>query len=206
LSKNQEVGFSLWLLGDHLMVHTGAKLLISNALLLITILVPGSVQAQSARDVIKLMTQLQVKCDLGISYDDYFHELETVIYEADTFLESKEAKRNSQLTKDIELIVDYYIDAQVVWDYKYGVNSIRDFLRKDDEEGMALWLFIQREYPEALKDYRSGGVLMDSNNAILIDPLLSIIWGRASICLEEAREQLTAIRSESKTPEAPKTN
>jgi hypothetical protein len=202
LSKNQEIGFSLWLFGEYVMVRTGANLLILHVLLLITILVPNSVQAQSAGDVIRMMTQFQMKCDLGISYEDYFHELETVTYEADSFLESEEAKRNPQLTKDIELIVGYYIDAQVVWDYKYGLNSIRDFLRKDDEEGMALWLFIQREYPEALKDYHSGGALIDSNNAILIDPLLSIIWRRASICLEEAGEQLRAIRSESTTLES----
>jgi hypothetical protein len=178
------------------MVHTGVKLLTLYVLLLIVLFFPDGVQAQSARDVIHMMTRLQVKCDMGISYADYFYGLETVTAEADSFLESEKAKSNPQLTKDIELIVAYYTDAQVIWNYKYGLNSTHDLISKDSDEGMALWLFLQREYPEALNDYRLGGALMDSNSAILIDALLPIVWGRASICVEEAREQLMADQSE----------
>ncbi len=55
--------------------------------------------------------------------------------------------------------------------------------------------------PPANPDSKLGGALMDSKGTIMIDPLLSIIWGKSSICLKEAKEQLMAVQPESKIPE-----
>ena len=74
--------------------------------------------AQSAKEAVFGLKKLQARCQSGISYNDYSNALADAKFPVNLFMESKEAKKNPELTDSINRVMKHYEYAGGLWNIK----------------------------------------------------------------------------------------
>lgn len=137
----------------------------------ISIMLSVPVYAQTAKDALMGLKKLQARCQAGISYRDYGNALADAKFPVNLFMESAEAKKSQDFTDSINNVINHYVSAGVVWNYKISNTTL---MNVNEPQGLA----VKKIYPQApivrggWKDYYS------------VDELLPYMWEKASVELE----------------------
>lgn len=139
--------------------------------MLITILLPQSVNAQSSKDAFRALKKLEAKIQTGISYKEYGPALGDAKFEVNLFSESPEAKEKPRLKEIINKTMNHYEEAGMVWRYQFAGRSLPYCMVPSEDS--ALIQQILRSYPLTRSKVDSMGRLS------YIDALKAI-WQEAS--------------------------
>jgi hypothetical protein len=146
----------------------------------ISIMLSVPVYAQTAKEALMGLKKLQARCQTGISYRDYGNALADAKFPVNLFMESAEAKKSQELTESINKVINHYVSAGVVWNYKISNTTLMDV---NEPQGLA----VKKIYPQApifrggWKDYYS------------VDELLPYMWEKASAELETTSKLYTRV-------------
>ncbi len=148
----------------------------------ITLVISNWVYGETAKDAYIALKKLEAKCQVGISYNNYFEALGDIQFDINMFLESRQAERNPELTESIIVTLDHYKFASTVLEYFYGNNAIIYHRGTDKDIGMD----IIYKYPKSLN------ALVRTEDSIGLNPfkVLKVIWNEASEELTRATELL----------------
>jgi hypothetical protein len=172
------------------------KLLALLPAILLGVFFPCFAHGQSAREAIKVLKELKVRCEKGISYTAYPTALADAKLEVRRFLGGKEATQNLLLAFKMEAILELYEEARLTWGLKFRkTNTSADrfhrggLLTLADEQDKAVWSAFLTAYPEADKDIGAGGAVVNGQSAS-IDAMVRMIWNRAAKELTEVENLL----------------
>ncbi len=152
--------------------------------------IPDSSFAQSARDAIRALRQLEAKCEAGISYMDYDSALRDVNIEVDQFLKSEEAEKDLPSRVLVRRVVRHYKSAGLVWKIKTDSRMANPDVLHKDSEAVPM---ITGLYPGIEEPAEKGGAMVTSESGssfLSITLIVSHIWGQASKDLKMAEDLL----------------
>lgn len=136
------------------------------------------VHAQTAKNAILALKELQARCEAGISLRDYAPALGKTKFQVNQFLENKEeTSKSKELNGHIFKAMFHYEYALDAWKAKSSRTGI---IKKDWEP------LIIKAYPQTDKLIDEGGARVISNSAgmqlnyLMPSSVLSIIWREAS--------------------------
>jgi len=127
---------------------------------IISIMIPISVHAQTAKDAILALKKLEAKIQVGISYRDYLPALGEAKFPVNLYLESIEAKNNTELSILIYKIIDKY--DQIGFVFKEKIRGRYRYLDNEsvgDAVERRYYNNLLNEYPEMNKFIEEGGAI-----------------------------------------------
>jgi len=146
----------------------GEKMKLILILNMIFFLISCSSYGPNAKNAILSLKRLQAKTQAGVSYRDYGPALGDTKYYVNLFIESKEAKKNPELTTAIKATMIFYELANIVWQQKFSnKDSIRSYFIDTSEP---LGKILDKIIPEAKHSY----------NLFNIDETIGKLWAKAS--------------------------
>jgi hypothetical protein len=145
--------------------------------LILSMGIPASTHAQSAKDALMALEKLEARCQGGISYSDYVKALGEAKFRFNLYYKSPDAEKYPDLSDSFEKAILHYEFAGMVWRQKMS-KKYGEFIDIDSELGKS----ITRSYPNAIKGMNAGSG-MDSGG-YAVDVLLPLIWAEASKELE----------------------
>jgi len=138
--------------------------------------------AQTAKDALKSLKNIEARIEVGVSYQDYPQIVAEANREVNMFLDSNEAKKNPQLAKNIKMALDYYITAKEIWDIKF--NCMDDFVLEAIGINNNCGKAIKRLYPHSRAEILPGNL----GPVYVISNVLRSIFNDASKELKKASE------------------
>lgn len=136
--------------------------------------------ADTTKDAVMALKKLEARCQSGISYRDYSGALADAKFPVNVFLESKESRKNTNLTDSISTAIRHYEFAGKIWHIR--ISADRSSLEHDEymlshagfiNINSTLGLEITEIYPQA--KHQAG-----SEDYYSIDLLLPLIWHEGS--------------------------
>jgi hypothetical protein len=163
-----------------------------------------TVHAQTAKNAIFALKELQARCEAGISLRDYAPALGKVKFQVNQFLENKEeTSKSKELNGHIFKAMFYYEYALDAWKAKSPRTGI---IQKNWEP------LIIKAYPQTDKLIDEGGARVISNSAgmqlnyLMPSSVLSIIWNEASKEIVNADKILVQFKDQKSYEELLKEN
>lgn len=129
-----------------------------------------------AKDAIKSLKKIALRCDSGVSYDEYSYALKDTEIEVNEFLSTTENPK-SELATTLLIAVSRYSKAKLVWDWKItnkGVTAVYTSGTLFDD------------IPEAYKPASQGGVLSEDGNWVMADEAIRYFWMKGKIATQVA--------------------
>ncbi len=138
------------------------------------------VYSQTAKEALMGLKKMQARCQAGISYRDYGNALADAKFPVNLFTESAEATKSQEFTESINKVINHYVSAGVVWNYKISNNNL---ISVNEPQGLK----VKKIYPQA-PTFRSGWTEYYS-----VDELLPYMWEKASVELENTSKLYTRL-------------
>ena len=158
----------------------------------ISIMFSVPVFAQTAKDAVMGLKKLQARCQAGISYRDYGNALADAKFPVNLFMESAESKNTPELTESINKVINHYVSAGVVWNYKISNTTL---MRINEPQGIA----VKKVYPQA-PYLRVPSLWGKDDEYYSVDELLPYMWEKASKELDNTTKLYTE-RGKAVTPD-----
>ena len=145
--------------------------------LLMLLISPQQGYPQTANDAYLALKKMEAKTQVGISHRDYYPALAETKFEVEKFLESKSAKKNSELSEHLDKALTLYIHAKDIFDLKMDGEKAA----VDDIAGE----LVRKIYPKAIAhpwQARDG----HRGKSYDLSEVLSGVWGEASKEIKQA--------------------
>lgn len=91
--------------------------------LLMILLVPATLHAETAKDAIQALKKLQMRTETGVSYREYPSILSDTKYTVKMYVESPEGALNSELSKLLLEPLNHFESALTIWKDKFSTNK-----------------------------------------------------------------------------------
>jgi len=140
--------------------------------------------AQTAKDTLKSLRNIEARIQTGVSYQDYPQIIADVNRGVNMFLESNEARKNPQFAKNIKMAMDYYMTAKEIWDIKF--NCMDDFVLEAIAINNNCGREIKKLYPNSKAEILPGNL----GPVYVISNILRSIFNDASKELKKASETI----------------
>jgi len=152
------------------------RFLIISLMVCFTAMLASQAHCQSAKEAMKALKKMDVRTEVGVSYQDYSPLVSDCKVEVDSFLESKAAKKSPEFAAHLKKAMDYYLLAKKIWDLKFMVSRPNDFPTVDSDIGQA----IRSLFPEAKSKKPTGPETYgDTRSYYYIPEVLNDIWVKA---------------------------
>lgn len=151
-------------------------LIASTALALTLITIPAF--PQSAKEALLALKKMEARCQSGISYQDYGPAVSDARIPINSFAESEDGKKSSELTEFLNKAMSHYEYAGKIWQLRfnpffqgYGIIEVTSSLGQE----------IGELYPKA--DAK--------NEKYIVEEILPVVWEAAAKELEHATNLYT---------------
>ena len=151
--------------------------------------------AQSAKEAVLALKELQERRESGISYRDYRNAIADAKSPVSLFAESADAKRYPELMDLMNKVMAHYEYAGNLWHYKMTSRDAQ-FIEVSSDLGRD----ITRSYPEAARD------ILGERHYYSVDLVLPVIWAQASKELDNTTKLYAKIKQDSEVDELKKEN
>jgi hypothetical protein len=146
------------------------KLIIASVVLALTLMaIPAF--AQSAKEAVMALKNLEARCQAGISYLDYGPAVGDAKVPVNLFTESRDAKNSPELTDSINKVMNHYEYAGKIWQLRfspffqgYGLIEVNSALGQE----------INALYPKATA----------TDEKYFVEEILPVVWQAAARELE----------------------
>lgn len=144
---------------------------------------PGVAFGQSAKDAVKALKKLEARTETGINYKDFSAALADTKVEVESFLNSKLAKKNPELSECLKKTLEHYMISNELISEKRHKLSIAmgklDILESDAiYTDSPLGKMIMRKYPRI--EPSKPSYPRDNKPYYLLQIVIPEIWGEAS--------------------------
>jgi hypothetical protein len=151
--------------------------------------------AQSAREAVLALKELQERRESGISYRDYRNAIADAKSPVNLFAQSADAKKYPELMDSMNKVMAHYEYAGNLWNNKMTSRDAQ-FIEVNSDLGRD----ITRLYPEAARDILGG------RHYYSVDLVLPVIWAQASTELDNTIKLYAKIEQDNEVNESKKEN
>lgn len=143
--------------------------------------------AQSAREAVMGLKQLEARCQTGISYRDYSGALADAKFPVNVYVESDEASNHSEFVASLNSAMQHYEFANRLWNAKFTAEERDIYLSGGFFSEKSSWAaLIKENYPAV--------PLIEKFYPL--DAALPVIWGEASAEIKNASKLLSEMSTD----------
>jgi len=141
------------------------------------IVLSTDVFGQPAKEAVRALKDIQIRCEMGILYKDYSPALSKAKIPVSLYLESAEAKNTPTLSEALKMAITHYDNAQKIWDAKYSPDKkVYNYICSTFNP--TLYDRMTRVYPDI--KVTENSLLITSIPCFNIDEAVQLIWSKAA--------------------------